>query len=230
MRVQWEPGPGGLSSRLFFDPSARGGLRAECSACKKACEHVGGLLSILLEQKTDLGLAVPLPDVTGAADEEDLVTQALEERAKRAKTERMKVIPVDPSTPWTDYAVSNETSGKTYRVALRGESRGASYCSCPDFKINTLGTCKHIMKALSRTKAFPRDVRDRPYRRTRITVHLRYTEGVSLAIALPQRPTKEAGAIVQPLVRAVEVASGRPLLRDEGYHPTATLQTPATAS
>jgi hypothetical protein len=49
-RVQWEPGPGGLTSRLFFDPSVRGGLRAVCSACTRPCEHVGGLLSILLEQ------------------------------------------------------------------------------------------------------------------------------------------------------------------------------------
>ena len=58
-RLQWEPGPGGLTSRLFFDPSVRGGLRAVCSTCTKPCEHVAGLLSILLEQKTELGLATP---------------------------------------------------------------------------------------------------------------------------------------------------------------------------
>ncbi len=206
-RVQWEPGPGGLTARLFFDPSVRGGLRAVCSACTRPCEHVGGLLSILLEQKTDLGLAAPPPDVIRATDEEDLVAQALEERAKRAKTERMKVRSVDPSTPWTDYTVANEVSGKTYRVALRGDTRGVSYCSCPDFKVNTLGTCKHVMKVLSRTKAFPREVRDKPYRRTRITVHLRYVEGIALAVALPQRFTDEVRAIVQPLVRGpIEVS------------------------
>jgi superfamily II DNA or RNA helicase len=206
-RVQWEPGPRGLTSRVFFDPSVRGGLRAVCSACTGACEHVGGLLSILLEQKTELGLAAPPPDVTRTTDEEDLVARALDERAKRAKTERMKVRSVDPSTPWTDYTVSNEISGRTYRVALRGDARGVSYCSCPDFKINTLGTCKHIMKVLSRTMAFPRRVRDKPYRRTRITVHLRYVDGISLALALPQRITDDARAIVQPLARGPIKAS-----------------------
>jgi superfamily II DNA or RNA helicase len=200
-RVRWEPGPRGLSSRLFFDPSARGGLRAECSVCTNACEHVGGLLSILLEQKTDLGLAAPPPEVARAIEEEDLVAQALEEREKRARTERMKVRSADASTPWTDYTVSSAVSGKTYRVALRGEERGVSYCACPDFKTNTLGTCKHIMKVLSRIQAFPREVRAKPYRRTRITVHLRYADGVSLAVALPQRLADEARAIVLPLVR-----------------------------
>ncbi len=201
VRIQWEPGPRGLSSRLFFDPSARGALRAECSACTNACEHVGGLLSILLEQKTDLGLATPPPEVARAVKEEDVVAQALEERAKRAKTERLKVRSSDASTPWTDYTVSSAISGKTYRVALRGEARGVSYCACPDFKTNTLGTCKHIMKLLGRTKAFPKEVRAKPYRRTRITIHLRYTDGVSLAVALPQSLAREARAIVLPLVR-----------------------------
>lgn len=198
--IQWEPGPHGLSSRLFFDPTVRGRLRTECSVCTHACEHVGGLLSILLEQKSDLGLAVP-PEVTRARDEAELVAQALLEREKRAETERMKIRSEDPKTPWTDYTVASALSGKTYRVALRGEARGVSYCACPDFKTNTLGTCKHIMKVLARTKTFPKAVRGKPYKRTRITVHLRYTDGVELAIALPQRLSDAARAIVLPLMK-----------------------------
>ncbi len=200
-RVEWEPGPGGLSSRIFFDPAARGRLRAECTGCASACVHVGGLLSILLEQKTDLGLAAPPPEVARAVDEDHLVAQALKERTERAKTERMKIHSSDPSTPWTDYRVTSAISGKTYRVALRSETRGESYCSCPDFKTNTLGTCKHVMKVLSRAKAFPKELRSRPYRRTRITVHLRYEERVSLGVALPQKLSAAARTIVAPLTR-----------------------------
>jgi hypothetical protein len=200
-RIAWEPEVGGLSSRVFFDPAARGRLRAECSVCTRACVHVGGLLSILLEQKSDLGLAAPPPDIARPADEDDLVAQALEERAKRAKTERMKIHSTDPKAPWTDYTITNAISGKTYRVALRSEARGVSYCACPDFKTNTLGTCKHIMKVLSRAKAtFPKKVLARPYRRTRITVHLRYEERVSFAVALPHALSAEARAIVAPLL------------------------------
>jgi hypothetical protein len=200
-RVQWEPGPGGLTSRVFFDPRVRGRLRVECSLCRTTCEHVGGLLSIVLEQKSDLGLAAPPPEIARPVDEDDLVAQALEERAKRAKTERMKIRSEDPSRPWTDYTVLSAISGKTYRVALRGETRGESYCACPDFKTNTLGTCKHIMKVLSRAKTFPKEVRAKPYRRTRITVHVRYEDGVALAVALPQKLADEARAIVAPLAK-----------------------------
>ena len=45
---------------------------------------------------------------------------------------------------FSEFAVTNPESGRTYRVAVRGQDLGASFCSCPDFAVNTLGTCKHI--------------------------------------------------------------------------------------
>jgi superfamily II DNA or RNA helicase len=206
-RVQWVPEPGGITSRVFFDSGTPGRLRAECSICAKPCAHTGGLLSILLEQKTDLGLAAPPPEASRPVGDDELVAQALEERAKRAKTERMRIESSDESTPWTDYTVRSAISGKTYRVALRGEARGESYCACPDFKTNTLGTCKHIMKLLSRTKAFSKGLRAKPYPRTRITVHLRYEDRVSLAVAPPLKLSSDIRAVMDPLVRGpIEVS------------------------
>lgn len=201
-RLEWEPGrPGGLVSRISFDPMKKGRLHASCSACTTACEHVGGLLSIVLEQKTDLGLAAPPPDAVCAADDHELLARELAERAARAKKERMKIRSSDPKTPWTDYEITSAISGKTYRVALRSELRGESYCSCPDFKTNTLGTCKHLMKVLDKAKAFPPAVRGKPYVRRRVTVHLRYQEGVALAVALPKRLPDDAKKSVGPLVK-----------------------------
>lgn len=134
----------------------------------------------------------------------------------------MKVRSADPATPWTDYTVTNAISGKTYRVALRGEGQGESYCACPDFKTNTLGTCKHIMKLLARSKAFPEAIRAKPYRRTRITVHLRYADRVSFAVALPKALPDDARAIVTPLVKGpIEVVELVRRLRrlEAGGHP-----------
>jgi hypothetical protein len=203
-RLDWGLGPGGPVSRLFFDPARRARLRYACSACEVACEHVAGLLSIVLEQKMDLGLAAPPPDVTHGVDEAKLVAEAIEERAARAKKERMKIISSNPAAPWTDYEVRSAISGKTYRVALRSEVRGESYCSCPDFKTNTLGTCKHIMKVLAKARIFPASVRSKPYTRRRVTVHLRYHErdGAALAVALPHRLTDDVRASVEPLTKA----------------------------
>jgi len=45
---------------------------------------------------------------------------------------------------FSEYAVTNPETERTYRVVIRGDSLGMNYCSCPDFTVNTLGTCKHI--------------------------------------------------------------------------------------
>lgn len=45
---------------------------------------------------------------------------------------------------YSDFEVLNPETEKTYKVAIRSEQIGLNFCSCPDFAINTLGTCKHI--------------------------------------------------------------------------------------
>jgi superfamily II DNA or RNA helicase len=45
---------------------------------------------------------------------------------------------------FSDFAVTNPKTGRQYRVAIRGAGLGINFCSCPDFAVNTLGTCKHI--------------------------------------------------------------------------------------
>ena len=51
---------------------------------------------------------------------------------------------------FSEFAVTNPQTHRTYRVAIRGEGLGVNYCSCPDYATNTLGTCKHIEFALGR--------------------------------------------------------------------------------
>ncbi|MFH1614307.1 MAG: DEAD/DEAH box helicase [Planctomycetota bacterium] len=45
---------------------------------------------------------------------------------------------------FSEFTVTNPQTGGEYRVAIRGRGLGNNYCSCPDFAVNTLGTCKHI--------------------------------------------------------------------------------------
>src|SRR5207249_2865316 len=40
--------------------------------------------------------------------------------------------------------VVSPQSKNTYKVALRSKDNSLNFCSCPDFKTNQLGTCKHI--------------------------------------------------------------------------------------
>lgn len=45
---------------------------------------------------------------------------------------------------FSEFRITNPQTGGEYRVAIRSQRLGDNYCSCPDFALNTLGTCKHI--------------------------------------------------------------------------------------
>ena len=159
--------------------AARHRLKFNCTACQTLCQHVGAAVSLVLENKMALGLAAPpeerVPMET--LSQQELVELALGERQERARTEKFRLRSAEPEVPWTDYTISSAASGKTYRVALRGEERGDSFCSCPDFRTNTLGTCKHILYCSDRVRraipgrgaaealSQPRGVRTRALRR-----------------------------------------------------------------
>ncbi|HIQ20778.1 MAG TPA: hypothetical protein EYH34_06045, partial [Planctomycetes bacterium] len=61
---------------------------------------------------------------------------------------KMKNIGQEPI--FSEFQVTNPQTERTYRVAIRGAGLGENYCSCPDFAVNTLGTCKHIEFVLAR--------------------------------------------------------------------------------
>ena len=75
-----------------------------------------------------------------------------------------------------DYRLTNPQTGKNYRVAVRGLEPGENYCSCPDYAINGLGTCKHIEYALLQLqrKRGAKAVFRRGFRPTFSEVYLRY--------------------------------------------------------
>lgn len=177
-------------------------LQSHCTACEGACEHVGAALSVVLEEKTALGLAAAPRDLDRSrpATEQELIDRALTERQQRADMEKMKVVSSDSSVPWTDYTVSSALSQKTYRVALRGVDRGVSYCSCPDFRTNTLGTCKHVLHVLGKVqRKFSASELRRPFRRKTISIAVSYGQDVQLRMLLPEKLDDETNAIVGKL-------------------------------
>ena len=168
---------------------------------------MGAALGFILDEKFALGLSdipkegTPLERLS----EEVLEQRAIAERALRAKDERFRIEASDSKTPWTDYLVTSQLSGKTYRVALRGCERGDSYCSCPDFRVNTLGTCKHILHVLRRIQSrFPAQTLRRPYCQKGFSVHLKYGSEVELRLLTPPdlssaRKRSLAGLIDRPI-------------------------------
>lgn len=188
---------------LTMRSNTPGRILINCTNCHETCRHMGAALSLILEEKVALGFAVP--PVESAPTEkpltpEQLVERAMEERRERAEKERMQLRSLNPSRPWTDYLVTSRLSGKTYRVALRGVEPGASYCSCPDFRKNTLGTCKHILHTLGKIKRKFSETQLRArYRQTQLAIHLRYGSSLELRLLKPDEVSPAVAEIIQPL-------------------------------
>lgn len=189
----------GFTVKLIYDATQRYKLRIESSTGAIDSAEVGALFSLLLEEKLALGLAeppkerIPVESLTN----EELIRQALKDRQARAEQEKMKINSADKTIPWTDYAVTNHSSGKTYRVALRGFEPGVSYCSCPDFKINTLGTCKHLIRVERYVKnKFSKKAQSIPYYRERSSVSVCYLSGFPQLRFLPSANISRASQVI----------------------------------
>ena len=73
---------------------------------------------------------------------------ALRREFGREQKFRLENIGAEPV--FSEFNVTNPETKRTYRVAVRGRNPGDNYCSCPDFAVNTLGTCKHIEFTLAK--------------------------------------------------------------------------------
>jgi superfamily II DNA or RNA helicase len=191
----------GAEVAVTLDDMKHQRLSIRCNGCQTVCVHQGAALSVILEEKMTLGLAAPPPERVPmeSLSEDVLVRKAIEDRREKAQTEKMRLTSLDPSKLWTDYTLTNSASGKCYRVALRGWEPGESYCSCPDFRKNTLGTCKHIIHALEKVgKKFKKSVRETPAGITDICIYLRYGRQMELGLLIPEGLPPEISALLAP--------------------------------
>jgi len=88
---------------------------------------------------------VKLPTIHNwrTTDEDEIARRRL-----RAQTESLRVRNLDPRFPiFSNFSVMSE-SGLTYSVEIRSVSQRRFSCNCVDFRINALGTCKHIEATL----------------------------------------------------------------------------------
>ncbi|NNL78837.1 MAG: helicase, partial [Desulfobacterales bacterium] len=186
---------------ITLDSTKRRRLNIRCSDCSAACEHQGAALSLILEEKLSLGLSAPPPEriPIESLSEEALIKQAVDDRNQRAQTEKMRLKSMNPRQLWTDYIITSYASGKSYRIALRGWEFGESYCSCPDFRKNSIGTCKHILYALNKARRkFSKAVRKTPAEITEICVYLHYGRRLQLDLLVPEDLAPEIADYLAP--------------------------------
>lgn len=86
-------------------------------------------------------------------------------RQQIADAESFTIKNLDHVPVYSDYHVFSSKSKNTYKVALRSSDNSLNFCSCPDFKTNQLGTCKHIeavWQNLRKKKGFKKLVQETP--------------------------------------------------------------------
>ena len=81
-----------------------------------------------------------------------LIEEQIAQRRLRAGKEAFK-IEAQGRGVFGDYQVFSPASKRVYRVALRGVGLFDNYCACPDYAVNTLGTCKHIEAVLLQSRS-----------------------------------------------------------------------------
>ncbi len=144
-----------------------------------------------------------------------LIERAMQERQQRAKDEKMSVEAAykGAKTPWGDYVVTSKLSGKSYRVALRGTEPGESFCTCPDYRTNTLGTCKHILHALNKIRRrFDASAFRRKPRQKETNVYLKYGVELALRLNVPDKVDEATSRVLGP-VKDVDIQDVNDLLR-----------------
>lgn len=74
-------------------------------------------------------------------------------RRFRAATELMDIQGLDKGEGYySSFAVRAKSTLNPYRVEIRSLDRHENTCSCPDFRVNGLGTCKHVEAVLAKLR------------------------------------------------------------------------------
>jgi len=132
-----------------------------------------------------------------------VIEQQISARRERAHGSIVRILSRPDGNLYGDYSVRS-ASNKTYRVAMRGPGLFDNYCSCPDFAVNTLGTCKHIEALLARLrrrrgKALDREV----FNRARASLSLHYGDTLNVRLRLPLAPSAALQALAQAVLGIV---------------------------
>src|SRR6266568_8369323 len=124
-----------------------------------------------------------------------VIEQQISARRERAHGSIVRILTRPDGNLYGDYSVRS-ASNKTYRVAMRGPGLFDNYCACPDYAVNTLGTCKHIEAVLlSARSRFGRKLDQLRYQRKHTTIYLDYREPARVRIVSPAKVSAELLAL-----------------------------------
>jgi len=120
-----------------------------------------------------------------------IVEEQISARQQRARNAIQNILTEPAGKAYGDYVVKS-ASGREYRVAMRGPGLFENFCSCADFAVNTLGTCKHIESLLLHLhRCFGRSFDRQRYKRTRASLSLHYGDTLNVRLRLPSEASED---------------------------------------
>jgi SNF2 family DNA or RNA helicase len=135
-------------------------------------------------------------------------------RRQRARASHFVIENLGKNRVFSDYRVTNPDSGGQYTVTIRGFEVGDNACTCPDFKSNTLGTCKHIEAVLEDLKDLPPHLQKKKATVQRPEIDLHYGEQLRLSLHLPPRHSDKLARLAQTYFDEKGLWSGRGKYQD----------------
>jgi ERCC4-related helicase len=125
------------------------GMSYSCTCGKQSqcCAHISASLLRLyhLYQEAEK----PAISTGKSYTRKEMIKRVLRERQERAAKEEFKV---DFGENIHGVHSVKTQSGRVYEITIRDFKEDNGYCSCPDFKTNKLGTCKHLIYTSEKIK------------------------------------------------------------------------------
>ncbi len=133
--------PASLNERSNFK---RGELSIQCNCDSHldCCPHSAAAL-IMLRIKFDEGKN-NVSSVSSKYTKKEMIKRVLKERQEKAAKEKFEIHLAENIHGFHKIKTDE---GRTYEITIRDFAEGSGYCSCPDFRTNKLGTCKHLIFA-----------------------------------------------------------------------------------
>src|SRR5207249_8261126 len=141
--------------------------------------------------------------------------EQIDMRRQRARAVKFGIDNLGKNRVFSEYRVVNPETQGQYEVHVRGFDVGDNTCTCPDFKANTLGTCKHIEAVLDTLKDdLPLHLQKKKAVVSRPEIYLHYGEQLRLGIHLPPRHSDRLTRLAHAYFDEKSLWSGRGKYQD----------------
>ncbi|HEX6386975.1 MAG TPA: DEAD/DEAH box helicase [Anaerolineae bacterium] len=129
----------------------------------------------------------------------DMIQEQIERRRKRGREDLKRIVNQGSHPIYSVFEVTS-TSGQTYRVRIHDLEELHNTCTCPDYRTNLIGTCKHIEGVLIQMQEkYGDELAELAEERLSVTrIYLHYARDVTVRIS---QPLPESESLRQLLAR-----------------------------